>query len=322
MDNVYLVHPPAELAWIRVVTPAVAAAENGGDAEIQLERRGNVDLSVDVRFATQDSGAVGGVDYEPRRGTLTFAPGETQKSLRVPVLDNSIPDPLRSFGVWLLDAGANGVFIGTPFAGVSIRDDESEVALEPLVSTLPPGTNAVVAQVQRRGDLTLPRVVGVELVPQTAALNIAFTMTGLSTNQGWVFFDVGASVGAPRLNQGPGFSRREDPLAVSTDSSAAAEGPETFLVRLTPSADLRVAGQNELPIRIARAPAPPRLEVLPPAPGGALRLSLTLETGSIGRLEVSEDLSQWQLVRVVESSGVVTLTQPVKPAEFFRVVIP
>ncbi len=39
-----------------------------------------------VAYATADGTAVAGVDYAARSGTLSFAPGETSKTIYVPIL--------------------------------------------------------------------------------------------------------------------------------------------------------------------------------------------------------------------------------------------
>ena len=48
--------------------------------------------SVTVEYETEPVSATSGDDYEPTRGTLTFAPGETSKTVSVPVIDDSIED--------------------------------------------------------------------------------------------------------------------------------------------------------------------------------------------------------------------------------------
>jgi hypothetical protein len=61
---------------------------------------------VTIDFATADGTAVAGVDYVATLGTLTFAPGETTKTITVPVLDpTSMPD--KWFAVQLGGASAN-----------------------------------------------------------------------------------------------------------------------------------------------------------------------------------------------------------------------
>ena len=45
--------------------------------------------TVTVEYATADGTATAGSDYTARSGTLTFDPGETAKTVSVPVLDDA-----------------------------------------------------------------------------------------------------------------------------------------------------------------------------------------------------------------------------------------
>ena len=72
--------------------------------------------AVTVGYATSDATATAGSDYTATRGTLTFAPGETTKTIPVPVLDDAIDEGEETMtltlsspsGVKLGDAAATG----------------------------------------------------------------------------------------------------------------------------------------------------------------------------------------------------------------------
>ena len=71
---------------------------------------------VTVEYATADSGATAGEDYEAASGTLTFAAGETAKTVRVRVLDDAVDDGgervkfllFNPVGAWTADSEAFG----------------------------------------------------------------------------------------------------------------------------------------------------------------------------------------------------------------------
>jgi hypothetical protein len=66
------------------------------------------DLPVTVNYATRDGTAVVGSDYHARSGTVTFAPGETTKTVAVPVIGDRIGEPNEFIALDLSDAvGAN-----------------------------------------------------------------------------------------------------------------------------------------------------------------------------------------------------------------------
>ena len=76
------------------VLAADARAREGEDATLGFA----VTLSapapgpVTVDYATLDASATAGEDYEARSGTLSFAPGETAKTVAVPVLDDAVDE--------------------------------------------------------------------------------------------------------------------------------------------------------------------------------------------------------------------------------------
>ena len=59
---------------------------------------------VSVNFQTVDGTATPGVDYTTTSGTVVFQPGETQKSISVPVQHDIANEPNETFGVELLTA--------------------------------------------------------------------------------------------------------------------------------------------------------------------------------------------------------------------------
>ena len=60
------------------------------DFAVTLNRAAGHDVSVD--YATEDGTAAAGADYTATSGTLTFAAGETAKTVSVPVLDDAIDE--------------------------------------------------------------------------------------------------------------------------------------------------------------------------------------------------------------------------------------
>jgi uncharacterized delta-60 repeat protein/uncharacterized repeat protein (TIGR01451 family) len=58
--------------------------------------------TVTVRYATTSGGTATAADYSPTSGVITFAPGETQKMISVPVYGNTTPQEDRTYLVNLL----------------------------------------------------------------------------------------------------------------------------------------------------------------------------------------------------------------------------
>src|SRR5262249_2614714 len=72
--------------------------------------------------ATQDGTAQAGSDYVARSDTLVFGPGEISKTLRIPILNDSLVEVAETFQVVLSDA-TGGPEVGAS-ATVTIDDDD------------------------------------------------------------------------------------------------------------------------------------------------------------------------------------------------------
>lgn len=70
--------------------------ENAGEATITITREGKTDDEATVNFATTDDYAkadsIEYADYLATSKTVTFAPGETSKTVSVPILDDDLPE--------------------------------------------------------------------------------------------------------------------------------------------------------------------------------------------------------------------------------------
>ena len=60
--------------------------------------------TVTAEYLTVDGSALAFHDYQYRDGTLTFRPGETSKTIKVPIIDDSVNDSGETFEVFLHDA--------------------------------------------------------------------------------------------------------------------------------------------------------------------------------------------------------------------------
>ncbi|XP_018942600.2 sodium/calcium exchanger 1-like isoform X2 [Cyprinus carpio] len=76
--------------------------ENCGTMAVNVIRRGgDVNQTVSVEFRTEDGTANAGSDYEFTEGTVVFKPGETQKEIRVGIIDDDIFEEDENFLIHL-----------------------------------------------------------------------------------------------------------------------------------------------------------------------------------------------------------------------------
>jgi hypothetical protein len=77
---------------------------------------------VSVDWATADGTATAGSDYEAASGDVTFAPGETVKTITVNVIGDFVPEGTEFFTV-ALSHPVNAVVSGAPAQGIILNDD-------------------------------------------------------------------------------------------------------------------------------------------------------------------------------------------------------
>ena len=136
-------------------TPAVefaaaryAIIEAAGTVTLRVRRRGPLDGTASVAYATKDGTAVAVEDYVAKTGTLTFAPGEDTAEIVIEIIDDDIEEDDEYFTVELsyptggLALGAvststvtiiNDDFPGVfsfPVEEVRVAENEKEVTLK------------------------------------------------------------------------------------------------------------------------------------------------------------------------------------------------
>jgi hypothetical protein len=109
-----------------------------GNAGIQYaEVRVSLDVpstqTVRVNYNTADGTALAGSDYQAASGKLTFAPGETSKTILVSVSGDRLGEPVETFFVKLHDAKNAKIADGSGV--VTIVDDEPRLSIRDGVAT-------------------------------------------------------------------------------------------------------------------------------------------------------------------------------------------
>ena len=228
----------------------------GGAAVFTVTLRPATNHVVSVTYTTMDGTAVADADFTPTSGTLTFNSNHTTKTIRVPILRDTVHEPSETFtvelddptGTTLADSTGLGTIAADATPGLSIADAVNVAEGRDAVFrvTLRPATNHVVSVTYTTMDGTA--VADADYTPVTGTLRfeprettkiirvpvLLDTMTEQSET-----FTVELS--------NPGGSTLADPIGVGTiradpapslrigDATPVAEGDEAvFTVTLTP----------------------------------------------------------------------------------------
>ena len=119
---------------IQFSAASYVANEGAGAVSVTVTRTGPTTTGATVDYATSDSASIdcslgqtgkasSRCDYETTLGTLSFAPGETSKTITVLLIDDSFFEGDESFTVTL--SNATGTSLGSPaVATVTIKDND------------------------------------------------------------------------------------------------------------------------------------------------------------------------------------------------------
>ena len=196
-------------------TPGLSIADavnvtEGRDAVFRVTLRPATNHVVSVTYTTMDGTAVEDADYTPVTGTLRFEPRETTKTIRVPVLPDTMTEQSETFTVELSNPG--GSTLADPIGVGTIRADPAP--------SLRIGDATPVAE----GD---EAVFTVTLTPP----NEQVVTVDYTTTDGTAVADEDYSATSGTLRFAPGDTSKT--IRVPTLRDAVAEPVETFTVVLS-----------------------------------------------------------------------------------------
>ena len=171
--------------------------ENAGSVLVTVRRVSGSEGTVQVKYTTSD-GAAGisatqnawaGSQYTAASGVLTFAPGETSKTFRVTIRDNTTINPDKYFTVQL-SAPEGGATLGTSKAPVRIVENDSAIEFAQSGWTYGEGSGTVTIRLVRRGNLSSQASIDLSIGGGTAIVGVDYSATAKKT----IVFAAGVSV--------------------------------------------------------------------------------------------------------------------------------
>lgn len=116
---------------VSISDASITEGNPGGTSEavFTVTVDGNDASPITVDFATADDSALAGLDYVQTSGQLTFAPGQTQLTINVPVITDSAAEGNEFFFVNLLNASSNTEILDAQGIATIIDDDVTTSAI-------------------------------------------------------------------------------------------------------------------------------------------------------------------------------------------------
>jgi hypothetical protein len=113
-------------------SPTLTVSEGGDAAQLVINRGGSSAGTATVDYATSDGTAKQLGDYTIKLGTLTFADGETSKTLLVPIVDDAYVEGNETFTVTLSNATGAGSLGNNTTTVVTITDNDTSPGTNPI----------------------------------------------------------------------------------------------------------------------------------------------------------------------------------------------
>lgn len=161
--------PTPPRSWLAVGDTSLPSEGDARRTSVRFDvhRTGAVDGPASVQYATYQVTALQGSDYIPASGTLTFAPGESYRTVDIAVAGDDTPETVETFELHLSDP--SGAVIADRVGVATITDDDIDptagsaglptvlVIDDAVVVEGDSGTTDAVFTVRRLGD-TSPSV--------------------------------------------------------------------------------------------------------------------------------------------------------------------
>lgn len=128
--------------------------ENSGTAMLQVTRMDGDDGEATLTYRIIGGSAAENADYAGNGGQLTFADGETEKYIAVPLVDDAAHEAEEQFQVRLLDATGGAVVGPNYLSTVTIKDNDpvGQLQFSPFTTSVYEENKQVTMTVSRTGD--------------------------------------------------------------------------------------------------------------------------------------------------------------------------
>jgi hypothetical protein len=215
---------------IQLASATATVSEGAGSASVNVTRSGDVSRTSTVWFGVSNGTAVAGSDFTAvANAQLTFAAGETNKVITVPILDDSVvesPETIR------LNLGqpAGAMLGAVTVTTLTIADNDSSLAMAATTASVVENAGTVRVEVRRLGSTAASASVDYATLAGTATAGGDFTATS-----GTLSFAAGATNGF---------------ITIPIADDSAVESTETFVVRLSNAVGTRLGTPTDTTVQI------------------------------------------------------------------------
>lgn len=244
--------------------------ESAGNAEFTVTLSAASGQAVSVDYATSNGTASAASDYSSTSGTLSFAAGETTKTISVPIFDDSTDDDDETFDVTLSNASNATISDATGIGTITDNDSASAPNLAISDVTVDEGDGTATVTVTMAG--TSASTVSVDYATADNTALASSDYTSISGTLTWTAGQTG----------GKSFN-----VSISNDSTN--EASESFSVNLSNASNATIT-RSQGEVTITDSDLAPSLSINDPSASeasGSLSYTVTLSAASGQTVTVS-----------------------------------
>lgn len=150
VSSIYSNLSSAAIDGVQFSTESFTTPEADIPVTITVTRTGNTSSAATVQYQTADGTAMAGQDYTAVSGTLSFSPGQTTRTLEIPIQNDAFIEGPESVQLLLTDA--SGSEIGVPGAATLTITDNTTATAPGNLTAFAAGASRVRLIWQDRGD--------------------------------------------------------------------------------------------------------------------------------------------------------------------------
>jgi bacillolysin len=152
-----------------------SVGEAGPTASVTINRTGSTSGADSVHFATANGTATAGSDYTAVSQTVSFAAGETSKTVPVPITDDGLLESSETVSLSLSSPSA-GATLGSPStATLTIQDNDAALAFSSATYSVKESGGSATITVKRTGVISSAVSVGFATANGTAKAGLDYT---------------------------------------------------------------------------------------------------------------------------------------------------
>ncbi len=146
-EGMFILPPPV----FSFSSAAYSVGEGDGHATVTISRAGYAATAVSVHFATANGTATEGSDYTDASQTVSFANGETSKTVSIPITDDSLIEGNETVQL-SLSGPSTGTTLGSPStATLTIVDNDRAFAFSSATYSVNEGDGTATVTINRAG---------------------------------------------------------------------------------------------------------------------------------------------------------------------------